>query len=139
VDFVTARSRFATARSATLATTGSGGAHAVPIVFAVVGERIVTAIDHKPKQTTRLRRLTNIAADARVAVLADHYDDDWSRLWWVRADGIAHTVAASAVPDHVDALVRKYDQYRDRRPDGTVILVDVVDWRFWDAEALAGE
>jgi PPOX class probable F420-dependent enzyme len=139
VDVRTARRRFATARSATLATNGPGGAHAVPIVFAVVGERIVTAIDHKPKRTKRLKRLANIAADARVAVLADHYDDDWQRLWWVRADGIAHTVEASAVPDQVDALVRKYGQYRERPPDGTIILIDVVDWRFWEAEARAAE
>ena len=48
-----------------------------------------TAVDAKPKTTTRLRRLSNIRGNHRVAVLADHYDEDWSALWWVRADGDA--------------------------------------------------
>src|SRR5205823_7574969 len=86
-----ARARFATARTARLATTTPAGLpHLVPICFALDGDTILTAIDHKPKRTTALARLRNIAANPPVALLADHYDDDdWSQLWWARADADA--------------------------------------------------
>ncbi|MEE9472759.1 MAG: pyridoxamine 5'-phosphate oxidase family protein, partial [Acidimicrobiia bacterium] len=61
-----------------------GRAHAVPIVFAIDGDYLYTAVDHKPKSTTRLARLENIAANPQVSVLAQHYKDDWEQLWWVR-------------------------------------------------------
>ena len=90
MDASESRRRFAEARVARLATRGEGTPRLVPIVFAIAGDDIVTAVDHKPKSTRDLRRLSDIADDPRVALLVDHYDDaDWSRLWWVRADGIA--------------------------------------------------
>ena len=85
-----ARARFAAARVARLATAGPDGRpHLVPMVFAVEADTVYSAVDAKPKATSRLRRLANIAANPAVALLVDHYDDDWSRLWWVRADGSA--------------------------------------------------
>src|ERR1700709_1784577 len=87
-----ARSWFAAARIARLATAGADSRpHLVPLVFAVEGDTVYSAVDDvKPKATTRLRRLANIAANPAVALLADHYeDDDWAALWWVRADGNA--------------------------------------------------
>src|SRR5215210_939155 len=86
---------------ARLATAGRDGRpHVVPCTFAVLGDAtIVSAVDHKPKRTTALRRLANIAANPRVAVLADHYADDWTKLWWARADGTAHVVAPDAEPE----------------------------------------
>ena len=72
-----ARVRFAGARVARLATTGSDGQpHLVPITFAVDGDLICTAVDYKPKTTPNLRRLRNIQQNPRVALLADHYADD---------------------------------------------------------------
>src|SRR5262249_55668044 len=86
------RARFVEAHVARLATADAGGQpHLVPIVFAVVEDEIYSATDNKPKSTAgsqgRLRRLDNIRANASVSVLVDHYEDDWSRLWWARADG----------------------------------------------------
>ena len=72
--------RFAASRVARLATaTPDGAPHLVPIVFAVRGDTIYHGVDAKPKRTTQLRRLANIAANPRVSVLVDHYDDDWTR------------------------------------------------------------
>ena len=86
---MTARALFAAARVARLATvTPDGSPHVVPIVFAVDGDTIYTAVDGKPKRSRQLQRLANIAAHPRVTVLADRYDEDWSQLWWVRADGV---------------------------------------------------
>src|SRR3712207_8024736 len=50
----------------------------------------------RSKRHTALRRLANIAHEPRVALLADHYAEDWSALWWVRADGTARVVEASS-------------------------------------------
>ncbi len=84
-----ARARFAAARVARLATAGADGRpHLVPVVFAVSGDIIYSAVDAKPKRTTALRRLANVRQNPAVALLVDHYvDDDWGALWWVRADG----------------------------------------------------
>ncbi len=76
---------------------------------------LVTAVDHKPKRTTALRRLANIAANPQVSVLVDHYEDDWDRLWWARADGRARVVPAGQDLElratALDALAGRYRQY----------------------------
>src|SRR5438552_12363668 len=87
------RRRVEAARVARLATVRPDGRpHVVPITFAIAGDTIVTAVDDKRKRTTGLQRLRNVAAHPEVSVLVDHYDDEWSRLWWVRADGSARVV-----------------------------------------------
>ena len=119
-----------------LATTGPGGRiDVVPFVFALAGDRLVSAVDHKPKRTTRLQRLANIERTPDVTVLVDHYEDDWARLWWVRIRGRARIV--EDVPEHeaaVAALVAKYPQYRDRRPEGPAIVIEPQQWRGWAAD-----
>src|SRR6187397_2768867 len=87
------RARFAQARVARLATIGPDSRpHLVPIVFVVVDDVVWSAVDSKPKSTRALRRLDNIRSHPRVSVLVDHYDDDWTSLWWVRIDGDAQVV-----------------------------------------------
>src|ERR1700730_16782449 len=89
-----ARSRFERSRVARLASADADGRpHLVVVCFALEGERLYSAVDAKPKRTQRLRRLANIAANPRVSLLVDHYEEEWSRLWWARADGLAHVVA----------------------------------------------
>jgi PPOX class probable F420-dependent enzyme len=130
-----ARERFAAARVARLATADAAGRpHLVPVVFAVAGDTIVSAVDDKPKRTTRLRRLANVAENPAVALLADHYDDaDWSALWWVRADGVARVVAPGEAEARraVGLLRERYAQYADRPPRGPVLAVDVTRWSGW--------
>lgn len=127
--------RFAAAPVARMATVRPDGRpHVVPIVFAVDGEVIYTAVDGKPKSTPRLQRLANIAADPRVSIVADHYDDDWSQLWWVRADGVARVVSDG--PEclrGVAQLRAKYPQYAQVSVDGPVIAVAVEKWSSWPA------
>ena len=91
-----ARRRFASATVAYLATLRADGTAAlVPIVFEVIGDRVVSLIDPKPKRTPELARLRHIARDPRVALLVDHYEDDWTRLWWVRVGGTGRVVEQS--------------------------------------------
>jgi PPOX class probable F420-dependent enzyme len=132
-----ARTLFATARVARLATSRPDGApHLVPLVFAVAGDVVFSAVDAKPKRTTALRRLDNVGADPRVCLLADEYDDrDWSRLWWVRADGTARVLAADdAEARHgVELLAARYEQYRSAPPSDRVLAIDVARWSGWRA------
>ena len=133
-----ARDLFASAHVARLATCDvEGRPHLVPITFVLDGEVIVTAVDHKPKRTTRLRRLANIVANPQVTVLADHYENDWSRLWWVRADGTARAIEPEA-PEHAAMVARladRYEQYRDRAPEGPAIAISVSRWSGWRASS----
>ncbi|NIH80375.1 TIGR03668 family PPOX class F420-dependent oxidoreductase [Amycolatopsis viridis] len=125
-----ARERFAAARVARLATVSAARRpHLVPVTFAVSGDEIVFAVDHKPKSTTALQRLANITANPAVSFLADAYDEDWTRLWWSRADGTA-TVVESA-PDAVALLRAKYDQYARNPPTGPVVITRVTRWSGW--------
>lgn len=127
------RARVVAARVARLATIRPDGTpHVIPITFVLDGRSIVTAIDHKPKRTTDLQRLRNIHANPAVAVLVDHYDDDWARLWWARADGTARVVAAPDAAEALDLLAVKYAPYRQRRPEGPVIVVTVDRWSAWE-------
>lgn len=133
-----ARRYFAQARVARLATADAGGRpHLVPMVFALASDTIYSAVDAKPKRSTSLRRLANIAANPRAAVLVDHYDDDWDALWWVRADGSGRMLDAGE-PEGRDAiawLVARYSQYRTYPPHGPLLAIDVVRWSSWAAAA----
>ena len=93
---------------------------------------IVTAVDHKPKRTTRLQRLDNIRAHPEVTVLVDHYEDDWTHLWWVRFRGTAEVDDA---PDDglIKPLIAKYRQYAEVRPAGAAIVIAVNDVTSWSA------
>jgi PPOX class probable F420-dependent enzyme len=128
------RAEVAAAPVARLATHNPSGAiDLVPITFAFVDDRtIVTAVDHKPKRTSKLQRLDNIRARPDVTVLVDHYDDDWTALWWVRLRGTA-TVDDAPSETVLAPLVAKYSQYRERRPVGPAIVVIIDDVAGWTA------
>ena len=123
------RRRVAEARVATLATIDADGRpHLVPITYVLEGDTAYTAVDHKPKTTTALKRLANIRRDPRVTLLVHSYEEDWDRLWWCRLRG-----TASIVDDTPEALGMKYEQYRDRLPDGPVIAIAIDEWLGWAA------
>jgi len=130
-----ARRRFSGAAVARLATVReTGQPHLVPVTFAVDGDHIYTAVDAKPKTTTNLRRLRNIAAEPRVAMLADHYEQDWAGLWWVRADGMASLLDRPAdMAGPLRLLAARYPQYRASAPAGPVISIRVSRWSGWAA------
>jgi PPOX class probable F420-dependent enzyme len=127
------REKFLGARVARLATVNEDAEpHLVPICFALAGGRIVSVVDAKPKSTRELRRLANIRVHPSVTLLVDEYDDDWTRLWWVRADGVARIVEGGADRDAaVAALTAKYPQYEAQPPAGPVVEVTVDRWVGW--------
>jgi PPOX class probable F420-dependent enzyme len=129
------RTRLACARVARLATVGDDGQpHVVPVTFAVDGDLVYTAVDFKPKKSANLRRLRNIRENPRVALLVDHYAEDWDELWWVRVDGWASVVEdEQALQDPLDVLAQRYEQYRDDRPAGPVIVIQADRWKGWSS------
>jgi PPOX class probable F420-dependent enzyme len=128
-----ARARFSGARVARLATADAAGRpHLVPIAFAVAGDTIYSAVDAKPKRTRALRRLANVRANPAVSLLVDHWDEDWSRLWWVRADGTGR-VLALAEPEARRAVELLRERYPRQRATGEVLAVAVERWSGWSA------
>ena len=129
------RERFTQAKVLRLGTADAAGKpHIVPATFAVVGDVVAIAVDHKPKRHTNLKRLRNVEENPAVTLLVDHFDEDWDRLWWVRADGQAQVVENELAYELVDALVDKYEQYREHRPTGPVIRIQINRWSGWAAK-----
>jgi len=120
---------------ARLATTDPDGRpHLVPIVFALDGDTLYSAVDRKPKRSRTLRRIENARARPDVTVLVDHYDEDWERLWWIRLRGRARVLDDGKERERALALLAaKYPQYREVPPDGPVLAVDVTQVRTWSA------
>ena len=120
---------------ARLATVGAGGRpHVVPICFALFGDTLYFAVDSKPKRTRDLQRIRNLAARPAVAILVDHYSDDWSELWWVRADGSAHVVGDPVEADRaIGLLTARYPAYTLARPAGPVVAVAIERLSGWSA------
>jgi len=127
--------RLTTARVARLATTDPDGRpHLVPIVFALDGDTLYSAVDRKRKRSSKLRRIENARARPDVTILVDHYEEDWSGLWWIRLRGRARVLDDGDERERALALLaEKYPQYRAEPPDGPVLAVDVTEIRDWSA------
>ena len=135
MDEARCRALLAAERVARLATVRPDGApHVVVCCYAVQGDRVWTAIDAKPKSGARLQRLENVRANPRASLLVDHYEEDWSQLWWVRLRGTARVLEDGAEHDRaLSLLAAKYEQYRSEPPPGPVIAVRLTEWRGWSA------
>lgn len=133
MDPDTARGRLHSARIGRLATvTPTHRAHVVPCCFALDSDTIYSAVDAKPKSTFDLRRLENIRSNGAASLLVDHYEEDWTGLWWVRVDGTGRMVDADAEHQRaLELLHTKYEQYRSIPPPGPVLAIDIDRWRAW--------
>jgi PPOX class probable F420-dependent enzyme len=150
LDQTACRERLRSARVGRLATvTADGLPHVVPCCFVASQSgddnlMLYSVVDGKPKTTTSLKRLDNIRANPAASLVVDHYDDDWSTLWWVRADGPTIIVDPAPSSDRTGstgsadrassadereaalaALADKYQQYRSMPPDGALLRIDV--------------
>jgi PPOX class probable F420-dependent enzyme len=135
----TMRRLVVSARSARVATVDPDGRpNLVPIVFVVEGDTLYSSVDAKPKESPELRRLANVRDRPEgIAVLVDHYEEDWPALWWVRLRGRGRVLTEGPERDRALQLLRqKYPQYRDMPPQGDVLAVDVAEWRGWSWRSL---
>lgn len=136
LDDAQRRARLAVAPVARLATLRADGTpRLVPFTFVLLGDLICSAVDDvKPKRSTRLARLDDVRRDPRVALVADHYTDDWSTLWWVRVDGTAAVHETGEVrTGALAALCAKYPPYAAAPPDGPVLVITPDRWSGWTA------
>ena len=131
-----ARARLAAHDHAILCTVhAERGVDAVPVVFAVDDDGYVgVPVDLvKPKASLRLQRERNLEADPRATLLIEHWDrDDWSQLWWVRAELRRHGDVADREATLAAALARRYPQYRDQ-PFVRVLVFRIVGVTGWAA------
>lgn len=133
MDQPTIARRLSQARVAHLASTRpSGRPHLVPICFAIEGDLLYFAIDQKPKKTSALQRLRNIQANPPVSILVDHYDDEWTKLWWIRLDGTAEVATGAERARGLALLEDRYRQYRTAPPSGTVVAVRIAATVAWE-------
>ena len=122
------------ARTAHLATSdNSGQPHVIPICFVFDGKHFYSPIDEKPKRTTKLKRLRNIAENPNVALVIDHYEENWRKLGYVLLFGKARILSSGAKHRRaVKLLRRKYPQYRamtiDERPMIVIAPKRIVSW-----------
>ena len=101
-------------------------------MFALDGDTLYSAVDRKPKHSSKLRRIENARARPDVTILVDHYEEDWDGLWWIRLRGRARVLDDSDERERALALLQeKYPQYRTEPPDGPVLAVDVTEVREW--------
>jgi PPOX class probable F420-dependent enzyme len=130
-------SRVRAAGVARLATVRADGTpHLVPVCFALESgdTTAVSIVDGKPKRRMSLQRLDNVRAQPRISILVDHYDDDWTQLWWVRVDGTAEVIERGpAYARAVELLTTKYSQYREQTPTGAVLRIALERWTGWSA------
>jgi coenzyme F420-0:L-glutamate ligase/coenzyme F420-1:gamma-L-glutamate ligase len=131
-------------RVAHLATADRAGTpHVIPICFAcdwappegAAGWHIYSVIDAKPKCVVplRLKRVRNVLENPQVALVADRYDEDWSRLGYVLVTGTATVITEGPAHARALALLRdKYPQYRtmdlERAP---VLQITPCRWVSW--------
>jgi PPOX class probable F420-dependent enzyme len=137
MDMETMRALVASVPVGHLATVRRDGRpHVVPICFVVTDDVVYSAVDDKPKRHRHLQRVSNVKATGAASLLVDEYNDDWSRLWWVRLDGRARLVDNPVETERaISSLKIKYPQYRDRPPLGPVLALHVERWVGWSAIA----
>lgn len=135
-----------TRRVAHLATADAKGVpHVVPVCFAIVADTLYMTIDEKPKRETDrpLKRLRNIAENPTVAIVADRYDEDWTRLGWIMLHGRAEILLEGAEHARAQALLRmRYPQLNDMKIEGLAVIAvrleHVSNWGDLSADQLAG-
>ena len=135
MDVDTCWERLRAARHGVLGTLhATRGVDAVPVVFVFDPDRdaIVIPIDTvKPKAGGRLQRLRNLDGDDRAVLLVEHYDDDWSQLWWVRVHGPAQE--AEPTPDQLQQLAAGFPAYAAPGSVTSVIVLAPADVTGWSA------
>ena len=111
------------------------GIDLVPVVYAIDEEHtIFVPVDTvKPKATIRLQRIANIRSDPRCTLLVEHYDPDWSRLWWVRINGDGNEALVEDLEQFLPLLADRFPPYADPTSIAAGIVIRPLDITGWAA------
>jgi PPOX class probable F420-dependent enzyme len=109
------------------------GVDAVPVVYVADDDgHVGVPVDRvKAKASSRLQRQRNLEADPRATLLVEHWDrDDWSRLWWVRAE-LRYEPDSGRDAALAARLAERFTQYADQPFDGVLVLriAGVTGWK----------
>jgi PPOX class probable F420-dependent enzyme len=104
-----------------------------PVTFAFHDDAIYTAVDAKPKRPGAPARVRYLRRRPEAALTVDHYEDDWSRLAWVQLLGRIDVLEPGEGRPGLEALVAKYEPYRERRPEGPLLRLAVERILHWRA------
>jgi PPOX class probable F420-dependent enzyme len=106
---------------------------ALPVTYALADDAVWSAIDYKPKASPEPARLRYLRRRPEAALCVDHYEDEWEQLAWVQLLGRVEVLDPHEGAVGMDALVAKYAPYRERRPDGPLLRLDVERALHWRA------
>jgi PPOX class probable F420-dependent enzyme len=113
-------------RVARLATADSGGhPHVIPICFVAMENTVYFTVDEKPKRKSQapLKRIANMRENPSVALVFDHYDEDWRQLGWVMVQGRAEELGSGDEHDRAQASLRaRYRQLADMQIQGLPVV-----------------
>jgi PPOX class probable F420-dependent enzyme len=114
---------------------GDGAPRVLPVTYAISGQSLVTAVDHKRKRRTgeQLARVRWLRAAPAAALTVDHYQDDWSALAWVQVLGSVRVLDAASCPEAMAALAERYEPYRSDPPAGPLLFLDPDRLLWWHA------
>ena len=104
----------------------------LPVTYALAEGAVWSAIDEKPKRTAEPARVCYLRRRPEAGLCVDLYDDDWSRLAWVQLGGQVEVKAVEEGAAGMAALSEKYAPYRERRPPGPLLRLEVeraICWR----------
>jgi PPOX class probable F420-dependent enzyme len=105
----------------------------LPVTFAIAEGAVWSAIDEKPKRRPEPARVRYLRRRPEAALCVDVYEDDWSRLAWVQLLGRVEVLPLEKGAAGLDALVAKYPPYRDRRPPGPLLRLEIERALYWRA------
>ena len=127
------------ARTGHLATADAKGRpQVVPVCFVFDGQAIYSVLDAKPKTTPlrQLRRVKNILANPQVALVVDHYEENWDKLQYILVSGDAELLESDEKWVVAIAMLReKYPQYQAMDLDQSpVIKITPVRYSPWSSQ-----
>jgi PPOX class probable F420-dependent enzyme len=103
----------------------------LPVTYAVAEGAVWSAIDEKPKRAAEPARIRYLRRRPEAALCVDRYDDDWSALAWVQLLGRIEILPLDRGEAGLEALCARYAPYRERRPPGPLLRLDVERARHW--------
>ena len=112
-------------RVARLATADSGQPHVIPVVFAIDEHRVYTPLDSKPKRVEprQLKRVRNLLGNPKIALVVDHYDENWTNLGWVLVKGEAEILERGDLYTAGMRLLQdKYSQYQQMPLENRLLI-----------------